>query len=164
MAWTPLDNSFLQSTLVGHGPDVIAVWTLMLASKDKFHRTEITASFMARVMGVEEERVNKALEILTAEDPGSRNKEFGGRRVVNEGDGVWFIVSGEKYQHRASKASALDRQKKYDRNVAARKKNADTPEFTCEHYGCRKQASGIVDGKHVCTGHAFDVAEEASGL
>ena len=42
MSYTPLDSGILTSSVLANGPDVVAVWTLILASADKLGETEIT--------------------------------------------------------------------------------------------------------------------------
>jgi hypothetical protein len=58
-----------------------------------------------------------AFEILQAPDPASKNSEWEGRRIVRQSNGKWLVVSHGKYQARASRAWATERQKAYLRRV-----------------------------------------------
>jgi hypothetical protein len=166
MPYAILDSSILQSTILKNGPVVLAVWTLVLASKDKFNETRITPSAIAGLLRIDDEDVEKAWNILISPDPQSRHKEFEGRRIVPaEGkDGAWFVVTGDHYQELASKASAEKRKQKYEKNRAARDKSLEPSAYTCQRYGCTRTAAAIVDGRAICSAHAvtdevaFDVA------
>lgn len=156
MSFTPLDSTFLHSTVVAEGPDVVAVWCLFLASKDKLHVSDLTASAIARLLGVEVERIDKAIEVLTSPDKRSRNKEFEGRRLIAQEDGSWLVVSGEKYQKLASAANAVARNAKYVKNKTAREKSLNPEEFICEGYGCSRAASVEFNGRRLCSAHAIE--------
>lgn len=159
MAFTPLDSNFASSTVLHHGPDVVATWVLLLASKNKFNETEMQATAIAGLLGISLERVDAAFEVLMSPDPRSKNKEHGGRRILRQEDGSWLIVSGEKYQDKASKAAAMLRDRKYQQNKKARAERLEPAEFVCERYGCSRSAAVVADGKRICSGHAMtDVA------
>ena len=160
MAFTPLDSNFVFSTIVSEGPDVVAVWVLLLASKDKFHESEMQAPAVAKLLGIPVERADAAFECLASPDPRSRHREFEGRRIMRQPAGTWLIVTGDKYQERASRAAAEARKVKYERNKSARAANAEPSEFICERYGCTRVAAAVVAGKRVCSGHAMSPARE----
>jgi len=85
---------------------------------------------------------------------------------MRQDNGSWLIVSGEKYQQRASAAYAEKRKEKYRQNQDARKRDAEATEFVCEAYGCTRQAATVYDMKRYCSAHAMeltveDVAKEA---
>ena len=96
MAFTPLDSNFIFSTIVSEGPDVVATWVLLLASKDKFHESELQAPAVAKLLGSPVERADAAFEILSSPDLRSRNREYEGRRIIRQPSGTWLIVTGEK--------------------------------------------------------------------
>lgn len=155
MSYTPLDSSFLTSTMLKEGPDVVAIWTLLLASTDKLGESLMQPAAAASLLRIPDDRAKKAFEILAAPDPDSRNKEHEGRRILPREDGKWFIVSAQKYQWLASRAAATIRQRKYDANKRAREgKEVEQ----CEQEGCERPSEGAVDGRRVCARHAFDEA------
>jgi len=163
MAYTPLDSNFIFSTIVSEGPDVVATWVLLLASKDKFHESELQAPAVAKLLGIPVDRADAAFACLLAPDPRSRHREHDGRRIIRQASGTWLIVTGDKYQERASRAAAEARKLKYERNKAARRQNAEPFAFICERYGCAKEASATVEGKRICSAHTFDVSVREPG-
>ena len=163
MAFTPLDSNFIFSTIVSEGPDVVATWVLLLASKDKFHESELQAPAVAKLLGITVERADAAFACLSDPDPRSRHREYDGRRIIRQPNGTWLIVTGDKYQERASRAAAEARKTKYERNKAARAANADPSEFICERYGCTKVASAMLGGKRICLAHSFDASVREPG-
>lgn len=161
MAFTPLDHNFLFSTIVSEGPDVVATWVLLLASKDKFHESELQAPAVAKLLGIPVERADAAFEILSSPDLRSRNREYEGRRIIRQPSGTWLIVTGDKYQERASRAAAEARKTKYEKNKAARLAGAEPEGYICEKYGCTKAAAAVVAGKRICSAHALSSGGEA---
>jgi hypothetical protein len=112
MGWNPLDESLLSSSILAEGPDVVATWALLVASADRFGESHLTVPFVASVLRISDERVEKAFEVLSSPDKRSRNKEHEGRRIVPV-DGGWLLVSHAKYRERASKFAAAERQSRY---------------------------------------------------
>jgi len=145
VSWNPLHDTLLSSSVLAEGPDVVAVWALLIASADRNGESELTMPFVASVLRIEEARVEKAFEVLSSPDPKSRNKEAEGRRIQPLDSGGWVLVSHAKYRERASRQAAADRQAKYAAKKAA----------TCEIEGCERPVAGAVDGKRVCSRHAF---------
>ena len=114
MAWNPLDSDLLSSSILINGPDVVALWTLLLASADKHGESYITVPFVASALQISKERVKAAFEILQAPDLDSRNKELEGRRIVKTDDETgWLIVSHAKYQDKISADRAAMRAAAY---------------------------------------------------
>jgi hypothetical protein len=117
MAYTVLDSEFAASTMLKHGPDVVAIWMLLLATTDKLGESYMQPSAAAGLLRISDERAVLAFEILQAPDPGSKNSEFEGRRLIRQGNGKWLVVSHGKYQARASRSWATERQKAYLRRL-----------------------------------------------
>jgi hypothetical protein len=151
MSWNPLHDSLLSSSVLAEGPDVVAVWALLIASADRNGTSELTVPFVASVLRIEDERVEEAFRVLSSPDPKSRNKEAEGRRIVPLNDGGWLLVSHGKYRERASRQAAADRQARY----AAKKKALEEAAVTCEEPGCGGEVAGAVGGRKVCSAHAF---------
>lgn len=119
MAYTPLDADLLTSTLLKEGPVVVSAFVLILASRDRFGETSIQPATVASLLRIPDEEALEAFRVLSEPDLLSRNREFEGRRIVAIEDGRWRIVSSEKYQYRASKAAAAERQQKHRDKVKA---------------------------------------------
>lgn len=133
MPWTPLDSGLMTSTLLKEGPDVVAIWALLMASADKVGESVMTPSSAASLLRISDDRAKAAWLILTSPDPESRNQEYGGRRMVPTEGGKWFLTSHEKYQHLASRAAATERQRKYEARQAAK---ATKKAKTCAYPQC----------------------------
>lgn len=124
MAWNPLDDALLSSSILAEGPDVVATWTLLLASSNRHGESSLTIPFVASVLRIPDERAALAFEILSSPDPQSRNKAHEGRRIIQTDEGTWLLVSHIKYREKASRYAATERQARYE----ARRKAALSPE------------------------------------
>src|SRR5262245_49319034 len=127
MSWNPLHDSLLTSSVLAEGPDVVAVWSMLIASADRSGFSELTVPFVASALRISEDRAESACKVLTSPDTRSRTKEHEGRRILPV-DGGWLLVSHAKWRQRASREAANDRQARY----AARKKAADEAAALCE--------------------------------
>lgn len=120
MGWTPLDEGLLTSTLLAKGPTPVAIWTLLLASSDRFGVSKLTPSAAASLLRISDDEALKAFETLQGNDPGSRNPAHNGKRIIKTEDGYWALVSFDKYRKITSKNRAAERQRKYmERKKAA---------------------------------------------
>ena len=120
MAYTVLDSEFAGSTMLRHGPDVVAIWMLLLATTDKLGESYMQPSAAASLLRIADERAQAAFQVLQATDADSKNREMEGRRIVRQPNGKWLGVSHGKYQARASRVWATERQKAYLRRVKER--------------------------------------------
>jgi hypothetical protein len=155
MAWNPLHDGLLSSSILAEGPDVVAIWSLLVASSDRFGVSIITVPFAASVLRISDDRAEEAFRVLSSPDPKSRNKSEGGRRIIPTDEGGWRLVSHAKYRTLASKQAAAEAQQRY----AYRLKAEASARETCEIPGCDSTVAGAIDGKRVCSAHAF--SEEA---
>lgn len=121
-SWNPLSEELLSSSVLANGPDVVAVWALLIASANRDGHSTITVPYVASVLRITDERALLAFEKLQAPDPMSRNKDSEGRRIKAH-DGGWYLVSHAKYRVYASRAGAAARQAKY---AAKRRLEADS--------------------------------------
>jgi len=119
MAYTVLDSEFAASTMLKHGPDVVACWMLLLATTDKLGESYMQPSAAASLLRIADERAQVAFQVLLTPDPDSKNPEFEGRRIIRQENGKWLVVSHGKYQARASRSWATERQKAYARRRKA---------------------------------------------
>jgi hypothetical protein len=113
MAYTPLDSDLLTSTLLKEGPVVVSAFVLILASRDRFGETSLQPATVASLLRIADDEADEAFRVLSSPDPLSRNRDSEGRRIIPIEDGRWRIVSSEKYQYRASKAAATERQRRH---------------------------------------------------
>lgn len=86
-----------EGSMFGAGPTVFAVWGYVIAKTVK-SRVELNPKFLAAVLGASSDEVEKTIEKLCRPDPESRNKEHGGRRLVQEGQFQYFVPSHEYYR------------------------------------------------------------------
>jgi hypothetical protein len=149
MSYTPLDSDLLTSTLLKEGPVVVSAFVLILASRDRFGETSIQPATVASLLRISDEEAEDAFRVLSEPDPKSRNRDCEGRRIVPIADGRWMIVSSEKYQYRASKASAAERQRKHRGKVKA---GAGASAEVCAQCGSG-EVEGAVGGEYRCRAH-----------
>jgi hypothetical protein len=155
-----LDRGFLTSTILKEGPVVVACWALLLADADKLGESGMQPSVAASLLRIPDDAAEAAFKVLAAPDLKSRNVEHQGRRIIKMDNGNWQLISHGRYRDLASKSHSVLRTRKYDQNHRAREKKLPDGEWICEKYGCYSNASGVVEGKHVCSKHAFDIIEE----
>ena len=104
MSYSPLDDSTPYSSInTGGGPTILAVWCLVLASKNQDGVTALNPSAVYGLwLGSQEpktlEDIQKAWDYLTSPDKKSKNQEHEGRRIIPTEDGRWFVVSHYKYR------------------------------------------------------------------
>lgn len=113
MAWNPLDDGFLTSTVLKLGPTPVAIWTMLMASADKHGNSKLTPVAAASLLRIAEPEARAAFKALGSPDEDSRNTDDEGRRIVLNTDGTWHLVSHQKYRRMASKAAAVQRTLKW---------------------------------------------------
>lgn len=131
MAWNPLDDGFLTSTVLKLGPTPVAIWTMLMASADKHGNSKLTPVAAASLLRIGEPEARAAFKALGSPDEDSRNKDDDGRRIVLNTDGTWHLVSHQKYRRMASKAAAVQRTldwRERRREKAKTEKKAKKPE------------------------------------
>jgi hypothetical protein len=89
--------STFTGSMMGAGPNVIAVWAYAIAHAVK-GQVELNPRFLAAVIGTDESSIAAAIEHLCAPDPRSRSKEHEGRRLIREGEFQYFMPTHEKYR------------------------------------------------------------------
>jgi len=119
VAYTVLDSEFAGSTMLRHGPDVVAIWMLLLATTDKLGESYMQPTAAASLLRISDERALAAFDVLKEPDPASKNSDMEGRRIVRQSNGKWLVVSHGKYQARAARSWATERQKAYARRQKA---------------------------------------------
>ncbi len=89
--------SAFTGSMFGAGPDVFAVWGYVIAHTVN-SQVELNPRPIAAAIGMSEERVSAAIELLCAPDTRSRNKDHEGRRLIREGEYAYFVPSHERYR------------------------------------------------------------------
>jgi len=163
MSYSPLHSGLLTSTLLKEGPDVVAVWALILASTDKLGESDMQPSAAASLLRISDERAKAAFALLSEPDPESKNREHEGRRILRQGDGKWLVVSHAKYQRLASREAATERQRRYEANLKQREAEARAAASTCDEPECGCPAETAVGGRKLCTAHAFTAPRREPG-
>lgn len=122
MTYTPLDSETLFSSVMRCGLDALGVWYAILASKDRDGITPLTPESLALLTLTPEPEVRAAWDRLAAPDPKSKNPAYDGRRIIQQPDGRWRVVSSEEYRqkhsgamYRASDAERKRRQRERER-------------------------------------------------
>jgi len=87
-----------QGSMRGAGADVFAVWGYAISHARPDSLVEMNSEIVAFLIGMPQQRVEKALEFLQSPDPKSRNKEYEGRRMVKRGEFEYFLPSLAYYR------------------------------------------------------------------
>lgn len=90
-------SSTFGGSMFGAGPDVFALWGYVIANAQD-SRVELNPRVLAATIGTTTAKVDEAIEFLCRPDPESRNQEHEGRRLVQEGQYQFFVVSHEIYR------------------------------------------------------------------
>jgi len=154
MSYGKIFDSLMSSSLMDEGPVVTAVWTLILATKDKNGITSISPRILAKAWRMDTEKgrteVQKAWDVLTKPDPQSSNIAHEGRRLIPMEDGRWLVVSHSKYQ-------ALGKEEEEKITDAIRKADERAKEKAdkglCSVRWCKKNR---VTGSDMCATHTAD--------
>jgi len=110
MGYTKLFTEIIMSTIWREPDHVRLLWITMLALKDRWHIVNASLPGLADSARITIPQCQKALEVLASPDPHSRTKDHEGRRI-EECDGGWVILNGEKYRNKMS----LDERREYQR-------------------------------------------------
>jgi len=99
------------------GPGTFAVWTYILANKDKAGMIDIDPFVIAHYIGMTEEEVKLVVHFLEQADPESRSQDEGGARIVHCVGPAYRVVNHTKYtrmtDHDQKSKSNAEKQKRY---------------------------------------------------
>lgn len=112
MAYTKLFSEIIGSTIWDESPFTKVVWITMLALKDERHEVRASIPGLAHLARIPVEECQKAIDKFLSPDPYSRTKDFEGRRI-EEIDGGWHILNGEKYRRRRNEDERREYMRKY---------------------------------------------------
>ncbi len=110
VGYTKLFNELIMSTVWREPDHVRLLWITMLALKDRWHIANASMPGLADAARITTDQCREAIQILSSPDPDSRSKEFEGRRI-QECDGGWLILNGEKYRNKMN----ADERREYHR-------------------------------------------------
>lgn len=96
MIYTKLFSEIIMSTIWREPDHVRIVWITMLALKNKRHIVTASLPNLADISKVSIEHCKQAIVVLSSPDEYSKSAENEGRRI-EECDGGWRILNGEKY-------------------------------------------------------------------
>lgn len=113
--FTKLFGSLISSTVWSYDDKTRLVWITMLAMKNGKHVVNSSVPGLANYARVSLEDCEKALEILKSPDKYSSSKEHDGRRI-QEVEGGWLILNGEKYKARLTPESVLEYRRNWQKN------------------------------------------------
>lgn len=90
-------SKMFRQSLMGKGSDVIAVWAFVIANACR-GRVDLNPTDLAAAIGEPAEAMQQAIDFLCQPDPNSTCKEYGGCRLVREGQFQYFVPTHEKYR------------------------------------------------------------------
>jgi hypothetical protein len=137
MGWNPLDDGFLTSTVLRLGPTPVAIWAMLMASADKDGNSKLTIYAAADLLRIKDSEAKRAFDLLASPDPASRNQNERGRRITQNPNGTWRLVSHAKYRQLASKANAVARQQAYIERKSNEIMQASWTSEACDDWNAR---------------------------
>lgn len=125
MGYTKLFSELIMST-VWREPDHIRIlWITMLALRNRWHMVEASVPGLADAARISLEQCEDGLIALSSPDQYSRSVEHEGRRIEQR-DGGWYILNGEKYRNKMSEDERREYQRIWQKNLRDKRKAALT--------------------------------------
>lgn len=106
--------SMYEGSMYGAGIAVFAVWGYVIANCNK-GAVELNPKKLADTLGGTMQEVTEAIQFLERPDEHSRFKEYGGRRLVKEGEFQYRVPSWEFYRQIRNE----DERREYNRKKQA---------------------------------------------
>ncbi len=125
MGYTKLFSEIVMSTVWREKDTTRLVWITMLALRNRHHVVEGSVPGLADCARVSIKACRAAIKVLSEPDPDSRSQESEGRRI-QQVDGGWFIINGEKYRRKMSEDERREKNAIYQKNHRERKKSVST--------------------------------------
>lgn len=125
MGYTKLFYDLILSTVWREKDTTRIVWITMLAMRDRDHTVQASLPGLADAAKVSFPDCQEAIRVLSSPDEWSRTKEFDGRRI-QETDGGWLILNGEKFRRRLSADERREKNAIYQQRYRDRKKNVSS--------------------------------------
>lgn len=118
--WTPLFSGLVLSSVWKLDDTTRIVWITMLALKDYSGVVSCSLPGLASLAGKSIDETVKALEVLAAPDPMSRNQDNEGRRIKEIEHCKWKILNHEYYRDKMAsekrRAYQAKKQREYRTN------------------------------------------------
>lgn len=125
MAYGKVFESLYTGSMVGSGLGVFAVWTYCIANAKPPGTIELNPKIMATIFGCQIIEVESCIAKLCEPDPYSRSKEHDGRRLVKEGEFLYFIPTWEKYNQLRNEIARRLQNRDAQRRWREKQRNAD---------------------------------------
>jgi hypothetical protein len=151
-SWNPLFLDLLTSSVLAEGPVVVSTWTLLIASADRYGESDLTPPAVASLLRITDEEADRAFDVLSSPDKRSRSRAHEGRRIIRTEEGRWLLTTHAAKRRLASTQAAADRQRRHRERLQREAEAASC----CEEPGCTKEVAGAVEGRRLCSLHAFD--------
>ncbi len=110
MNWGKVHRSAFTGSMAGKGSDVFAIWCYVLAHAwDNI--VDINISLVAFMIGMPEQRAREVVEFLCAEDPESRTRDEGGKRLVHAGGIRYRVVNWDLYNEQEETVDKTEKER-----------------------------------------------------
>lgn len=116
-----------QGSMRGAGADVFAVWGYVISHAKSDSVVELNPEVVAFLIGMPQDRVEKAMNFLMSPDSKSRNKEYEGRRMVKRGEFEYFLPSVAYYRGVSSMEDLREYNRVKQRESRERRKLSEPP-------------------------------------
>ena len=122
MSYGKIFETVFTGTLFGSGPTVFAVWAYVIATAKPPGTVELNPKLLAACIGTDISDVKRAIEVLCAPDPDSRNPDQEGRRLVLLEGMQYQVVSFQKYRDMRDS----EQRREYMRELMRKRRSANT--------------------------------------
>lgn len=124
MAYGKIFESLYTGSMVGAGLNVFALWSYCIANAKPPGTIELNPVILATIFGCSVAEVNDAIVKLCAPDTRSRTKDQEGRRLLPEGEFLYFIPTWEKYNQMRNEVERRAANREYQRRWREKRKGA----------------------------------------
>jgi hypothetical protein len=126
-------KTMFTGSMYGAGLHVFATWAWVLTHKDERGLVEVNTRLVAAELGAEVEQIERAIEYLTAPDPGSRSPEEQGRRMVRVSQFGYQVVNHARYASRGRDRTAYWREYRAKRHATVAQQCAQVAQREITH-------------------------------
>jgi len=155
--YAKLSDTLLTSSILDFGFGPVAIWAMILASKDKYGITHQNPRSLTKLFGgaVARDEVDAAWEVLISPDKDTTTQLEDGRRLLPLPDGGHMVVTHSIHEHQHNPDVKKEQIAEASRRYRTKKKAIDGK---CATNGCGRQWEFLVEGvDHLCVEH-FDPA------
>jgi len=118
-------SAMYEGSMIGAGPVVYAVWGYCISKADPDdHTVLLNPVLLATIIGTSQAEIESAIEYLASPDPKSKCPDHEGRRILNQGGHLWFLVTHARYRDIKNNCD----RRAYMRNYMRVKRKGDQPE------------------------------------